>query len=275
MINVIKFQGGLGNQMFQYAMYLALRKRKPCSLFFFDIGGSVDCHNGFELPTIFSSISLSRAAWYNRLRCRMPFLFKHLKTLKQRNSLTYYPEVLQEKKDAIYDGFWQSEQYFLDVKETIFQHFTFKESLLNKETVELRDRLLSETESVSVHIRRGDYLSEPFRLTCSQEYYMKAISLVSDKLSAPHFYFFSDDIEWVKENFASLNATFIGWNKSNDSWQDLYLMSLCKHNIVANSSFSWWGAWLNKNVSKIVIAPSLWFDDGSKQDIQSSSWLLI
>lgn len=275
MFNVIKFQGGLGNQMFQYAMYLALRNRKPNSLFFFDIGGSVGCHNGFELPTIFPSISLCRATWYSRLRYRTPFLFKHLKTLKQPDSLTFYPEYLQEKSDAVYDGFWQSEQYFLDAKDAILKHFSFNETLLNNATLEMRNKLIAETESVSVHIRRGDYLSETFRLTCSLEYYKKAISLVSEKLDAPHFYFFSDDITWVKENFPYINATFIDWNKSKDSWQDMYLMSLCKHNIVANSSFSWWGAWLNKNTTKIVIVPSLWFNDGSKQDIQPTSWLLI
>lgn len=275
MIDVIKFQGGLGNQMFQYAMYLALRSKKPYSFFLFDIDGSVGCHNGFELPTIFPSISLCRATWYNRLRYRTPFLFKHLKTFKQPNSLTFYPEFLQKENDAIYDGFWQSEQYFLDVKDTIFKQFSFNETLLNKETLELRNKLLSETESVSVHIRRGDYLSETFRLTCGLEYYQKAISLVSDKLDTPHYYFFSDDIAWVKENFPNLNAIFIDWNKSKDSWQDMYLMSLCRHNIVANSSFSWWGAWLNKNKTKMVIAPSLWFDDGSKQDIHPSSWQLV
>lgn len=275
MINVIKFQGGLGNQMFQYAMYIALRKRKPYSLFFFDIGGSTGCHNGFELPSIFPSISLSRATWYNRIRYRMPFIFKHLITLKQPNSLTFYPEFLQEKNDAIYDGFWQSEQYFQDVTETIHRRFSFNEILLNNKTLELRNKLLTETESVSIHIRRGDYLSETFRLTCNLEYYKKAISLISKKLSNPHFYFFSDDIAWVKENIPIPNAIFIDWNTSKDSWQDMYLMSHCKHNIVANSSFSWWGAWLNKNESKIVIAPSLWFDDGSIQDVHPRTWVLI
>lgn len=275
MIDVIKFQGGLGNQMFQYAMYLALRNRKPYSFFFFDISGSVGCHNGFELPDIFPSISLQRATWYNRLSYRLPFLFNHLITSKQNNSLTYYPEFLQEKRNAIYDGFWQSERYFQDVKESVLNHFSFNDSLLNDKTLGLRDKLVADPESVSVHIRRGDYLSETFRLTCNLEYYRKAISYIKEKLNAPHFYFFSDDITWVKKNFPDVNATFIDWNKSKDSWQDMYLMSICKHNIVANSSFSWWGAWLNKNASKIVVAPSLWFNDGSKQDIQPTSWLLM
>lgn len=276
MMKVIKFQGGLGNQMFQYAMYLALKKQHPLSVFLFDVDGSIGCHNGFELPQLFPLVSRNKSTWYIKLRHRMPFLFKRITTLRQPQSLTFYPEFLSKKNGCyIYEGFWQSEMYFEKVKKVVTHHFEFDTKLLNSHTSELSRSLFNDGKSVSVHIRRGDYLEEPFRLTCNLEYYKKAISYIKEKVNDPHFYFFSDDIEWVEENFPGLNATFVNWNRSQDSWQDMYLMSLCKHNIVANSSFSWWGAWLNKNDSKIVVAPSLWFKDGSKHDIQPKSWHLI
>lgn len=276
MINVIKFNGGLGNQMFQYAMYLALKKNNRLSFFLFDINKSCNCHNGFELTKIFPSIGFNEIRLYKLIQAFCPKILQNLKIVKQPNSLTYYPELKKNMAGNIaYEGYWQTEQYFLDVQSKVRSAFKFDLDLLNSFTKQLSEEILKDDESVSIHIRRGDYLRESFRLTCTLEYYKRAIDLIKSKCRIPKFYVFSDDINWVKENLSITNAEYIGWNKGEDSWQDMYLMSLCRHNIIANSSFSWWGAWLNSNVDKYVIAPKLWFNDRNRQDIIPQSWIKI
>ena len=101
------------------------------------------------------------------------------------------------------------------------------------------------------------------------------MSIICERVNNPSFIFFSDDVDWVKENFKQENVKYINWNHKEESWQDMYLMSRCKHNIIANSSFSWWGAWLNSNTNKIVIAPTPWFKNSLDYDIIPSSWIKV
>jgi hypothetical protein len=141
---------------------------------------------------------------------------------------------------------------------------------------------IMDTNSVSLHVRRGDYLINPrakqLLVVCDAEYYLKSVEIMSSKVERPHFYIFSDDIKWAKENIIMpFKTTFVGENGPRKSYEDLRLMSLCKHNIIANSSFSWWGAWLNENPNKIVIAPKQWFRSSEKdtKDLIPESWLKI
>ena len=133
--------------------------------------------------------------------------------------------------------------------------------------------------SISIHIRRGDYLHPKFNHLygniCTIEYYKEAITILQQKYANLHFYIFSDDISWVKENLPIVPSTYIDWNKKEDSWQDMYLMSQCKHNIIANSSFSWWGAWLNNNPNKTVICPSRFMNLNQQSDIVPEDWIQI
>src|SRR3989344_4984067 len=159
----------------------------------------------------------------------------------------------------------------------IRKDFTFGATI-----VERNKKLASEisgTNSVSVHIRRGDYVTNAntnqFHGLCSLDYYNKAVSFISSKQNEMELFVFSDDIEWCKEN---LKYDFpIHFVETNDAHSDMYLMSLCKHNIIANSSFSWWGAWLNDNFQKIVVAPSQWIADASvnTQDLIPKGWIKI
>lgn len=129
---------------------------------------------------------------------------------------------------------------------------------------------MSRENSVSVHIRRGDYLlrkHSKIHGLCSLEYYLQAIQFIKSKSKDPVFYFFSDDIPWARENFCNPSYKFVDCNSGSNSCLDLYLMSQCKHNIIANSTFSWWGAWLNRNKEKIVVAPSVWFNDQKKKHV--------
>ena len=138
---------------------------------------------------------------------------------------------------------------------------------------------MEEVDSVSLHIRRGDYLlpenRELFGGICTLDYYRRAIDYILDKVKNPFFFIFSNDIVWVKENMNISNSLFITWNSGKDSWQDMFLMSKCKHNIIANSTFSWWGAWLNKNPQKIVISPSRFFNVSNNSDIVPDTWTSI
>jgi hypothetical protein len=178
-------------------------------------------------------------------------------------------------------GYWQNEEYFKDIRKTILKDFEIKKSLSEK-NLEIEKRI-SQTNSISVHIRRCDYVNDPatnkIHGTCNIEYYLKAVQLMKEKVPDPHFFIFSDDTDWASENIVfDGNKEYITNNVGNDSCFDIYLMSLCKHNIIANSSFSWWGAWLNQNKEKIIIAPDRWFVDEEMNDkckIVPSEWIKI
>ena len=133
--------------------------------------------------------------------------------------------------------------------------------------------------SVSIHVRRGDYLNgyyfETLGKICDIDYYKRAIALINKEVNDPYFYIFSDDPGYVAENLKIENATYVDFNRGRDSWQDMYLMSQCKHNIIANSTFSWWGAWLNTNLNKIVIAPNRWFANMDNDEIVLPEWIRL
>ena len=276
MLKTIVFNGGLGNQMFQYAFYLGLKENHPLSLFLFDIEQSQGNHFGYELDKVFQIDSLKQARGYRRLKRYVPWLEKHFCTIRQEHSLEFNPQVLSPRRPFVrYEGFWQSEKFFLSVEPHVRMAFSFREDGLNNPTREMA-HLAKTTNSISVHVRRGDYLqlSESFGL-CSLDYYEKAIAYFQEHVFNPRFLFFSDDIEWVKEHLKCDNARFVSWNTGEDSWQDLYLMSQCRHHIIANSSFSWWGAWLNPSVEKIVIAPKRWFNYIPNYDVLPEKWIKL
>ncbi|RYE17794.1 MAG: alpha-1,2-fucosyltransferase, partial [Sphingobacteriaceae bacterium] len=141
---------------------------------------------------------------------------------------------------------------------TIRSDFNFP-NLTSDTNIKLLTRIQN-TDSVSIHIRRGDYLSSAIHLPTSLSYYEKAIAVINSKVTKPDFFIFSDDIEWCKSQLNIQNATYINHNIGKQSFIDMQLMSNCKHNIIANSSFSWWGAWLNKNERKITISPEIWLE---------------
>lgn len=273
MLKIIKFAGGLGNQMFQYAFYVALRKKHPYSFFLFDTRESLYCHNGYELPKIFVNISdIKEKAFYFILR-RFPRTLYICRNEKDKNGIKYDDTILQQRGNIKFNGFWQTEKYFSSFRKEVLNEFRFDQQLLNEKT-KFCVKSIEECNAVSIHIRRGDYIQEPFRLTCDDTYYLNAIRYIKENTSSPHFYIFSDDQEYVRKLFQSeKEMTFVDWNRKTDSWQDMYLMSKCKHNIIANSSFSWWGAWLNENPTKIVIAPKPWFKGIENDDIVPDSWM--
>ena len=179
-------------------------------------------------------------------------------------------------------GYFQTEQYFVDYKEAIRKVFTFPEPQLEKNKLLIQQ--IREQNAVSVHVRRGDYVKVASNLkhhgVCSVNYYQNALSIIKEKVDQPTFYFFSDDMEWVKSNLkVEAKVLYINHNTGDQSFEDIRLMSHCKHHIIANSSFSWWGAWLNPNKEKIVIAPKPWFEESRMEnktiEIIPENWIQV
>jgi hypothetical protein len=173
-------------------------------------------------------------------------------------------------KDLYLSGYWQNENYFLSIRELLLEELTLKEPIGTVASTYYES--IKKTNSVAVHIRRGDYINADW--TIGVDYYKKAYELMKSKVDNPSFFVFSDDISWCKENLCFLdNPRFV--EGTNSELDDFELMRVAKHNIVANSSYSWWAAWLNSNDDKIVIAPKIWFQNRRDFSPQPESWLTV
>ena len=265
---IVEFYGGLGNQMFQWAF---LRKLQ---IDYKDIKVQADLqkynknssHNGFEIDNIFN-LEIERCTEYESKKYGHQKLIlprisrKILKRIFSINSKYVITESKYNRKrishESYFRGFWQSQMYFEDIQDIIRSDFKFP-SLVGRKNNEIY-KLINETNSVSIHVRRGDYLKSNnniFKNLTITNYYSNAIEFIKENIENPVFFVFSDDIDWCKNYFKNENAYFIDWNTGKYSYIDMQLMSLCKNNIIANSTFSWWGAWLNSNIDKLVISPS-------------------
>jgi len=291
MVTVL-LSGGLGNQMFQYAAAKALATRLNTSL-------TIDLYTftkktqatvrPYELD-IFNIKNLpERSALKGKLITKArPFIQKHRTFFQKFGILTdtyaiLYQSVFESITGNItMSGYFQNEKYFKDIVKALRNDFTFKNPLID-DNLKVSDKIAS-SQSVAIHIRRGDYLSQNSQsnfITLDKAYYENAIRFIINQIKNPEFFVFSEDFEWIKGNlnFENHPVTFIDWNKGKNSYIDMQLMSLCKHNIIANSSFSWWAAWLNNNQDKVVIAPGHWFQDEKKNilldDFYPDGWKKI
>lgn len=294
---VVKTYGGLGNQLFQYAFARATSSHLKTK-FLLDIDTSV-IHEGLRVHKFSLShfnTYLPQARWFNlfgfvllkRQKKIFNFVYNHLRW-KQKILPFYYPEyvftfdrnVFSVPTNTYFDGFWQTEKYFKNIEKEIRQELTlnkplspYSKDMLNK---------INSVNAVSLHVRRTDYVyhneSNSFHGICELDYYKDAINHIVKNVPAPHFFLFSDDLLWVKENFEFLKHPFtLIENGADKNYEDITLMSMCKHHIIANSSFSWWGAWLNPSKEKIVIAPKRWFAGAPKNDTKDllpDDWITI
>lgn len=275
-MKIVRFLGGLGNQMFQYALYKSLQNKYPDVQA--DLQGytNYSLHNGFELENIFdlkmnkvspfkSNLYYSKKWGYRKLRR----LFGLKNTYITEKTLFSFDEsILNNPKTTYYWGYWQNFNYFNDIASEIKKDFQFI-APSEKENKQVLDQIKLKN-SVSIHIRRGDYLNDLLLGgLCGLDYYKQAIDYIQSSVASPSFFIFSDDIAWCTENLNLDDCTFISWNTGLSSYIDMQLMSACKHNIIANSSFSWWAAWLNPNPTKIVIGPKKWIND-SDPDVSMS-----
>lgn len=285
--------GGLGNQMFQYASgkSRASTLGAELSLHVTDFAG-YGLHQGYELERVFNSpfqiISddelRSFLGWRSHRLCRRVLRHRYFSALRGTQfvvepSMQYWPDILNVRDNSYLVGYWQSEKYFSDIQSVIRSDFVFKENL-SARNAEMAEKI-NRCNAVSLHVRRGDYVSNSKTNAthglCSIDYYNAAMSYMTERVESPVFFVFSDDIAWVKKNFnIGFSCEYVDYNKGSESYNDMRLMSMCKYHIIANSSFSWWGAWLNPSTEKIVVAPEKWFANGSlNEDLLPESWVRL
>lgn len=291
---IIKIQGGLGNQFFQYALgrSLALTHRLPVQ---FDLAWysqeADQIKRKYELDNFLTKVevadpdevqSLNR---YKRAAGPVGFLktmfTANPKIFVQDFSYSFNPEVFQTRPPAYLDGYWQSEKYFHEIADTIRTELALKSPPTGKNADMLRQ--ITASPSVSLHVRRGDYVANKttntFHGTTGLDYYRAAIERIKATTPNLTIYTFSDDPTWVKENLKfDVPTVYVDFNSgATAAHDDLRLMAACRHNILANSTFSWWGAWLNPNPQKIVVAPKKWFADPKidSRDLLPSNWIQI
>lgn len=292
---IITIGGGLGNQMFQYAFYTKLKYLYPQETIKLDLYHSFQkSHNGFELDRVFGltaeECSVEEVAalsdsypldgkqyQLHRIICglkRRIGLHKE-SDHEQKDYVGYYEDYLHLEKGKSYyfKGAFANTKYFTDIKDKILDMYSFPQ-FTEPDNLRLSQIIMGEL-TVSMHIRRGDYAKLGIEMA-DELFYRNAMRYIESLIGKNiHYILFTNDIPWVEAHFSDIiNKTIVSWNSGENSYRDMQLMSLCKHNIIANSSFSFWGAYLNKNMDKIVIVPNLPFT-GTKNLFKDDSWIVL
>ncbi len=285
--------GGMGNQLFQYATGRAVSFSNKRELKM-DVDGYENMHisdtprqyalNIFNIQENFADKNEIEKLQGNidgavaKILQKIGLTKKHSSFIIEQH-FNFYSELLNVGDNSYLQGYWQTEKYFKGTEDVIRKEFTLKDEFSIEEKKITKE--IKNSNAISLHIRRGDYVASAtankFHGTSSLEYYALAVKHISEKIENPFFYIFSDDIDWVKENLKiNFPIKYVSGDTLKD-YEELMLMSYCKHNIIANSSFSWWGAWLNNNPEKIVIAPKQWFADKSvnTSDIIPETWIKL
>lgn len=288
MVVIVKLRGGLGNQLFQYAagrrlsvvhgttLKLDTTSYLDGDLRRYELGHFLIEEEFASSNEIATLIGDKNSALNKLLYATKPYYKRPV--FKERR-FTYDPNFLRTIRNVYLDGYWQSEKYFRDIRSLLCQEFSLKRDpdRRNKDWAEK----IVQDKSVSIHVRRGDFIADPsthrIHGVCSVEYYREAMKFLSTIIGKPHFFIFSDDPDWAYRNLDFGLETTVVSGKDSMAHEELWLMSLCNHNIVANSSFSWWGAWLNNNPKKIVVAPKQWVShsDLDTSDLVPESWIRL
>lgn len=286
---IVRLMGGLGNQLFQYAAGRRLSHKHGVELKF-DTSGFVNdplqrSYNLYHFNVCGSMANGEEVALFNpenRLKRLVGRLLgrPRIGGVFYARDFIFEEQILNAPADLYLIGYWQSERYFRDIESIIRAELTVNDPLQDKD----RDiaTVMGNTESVALHVRRADYVLDSRTSkrygTCDLGYYQRCIESVTERVATPHFFVFSDDMAWARAHLnIKFPTTFVEHNDDASNYQDLRLMSLCRHNIIANSSFSWWGAWLNNNPDKLVLAPHKWLQDPEHEpeDIIPASWITL
>lgn len=287
-MKIVRFLGGLGNQLFQYAFYLALSERfKSVKA---DLSGFKDytLHNGFELERVFG-VQLKEASnfevnlldaqkrdWFYR-KCRR-LLFVKAAYQEERKLFSFDEALLDDPSSKLYWGYWQHHRYVELVKDSLLHNLRFPAITDQRNADLLASIHQAGSKAVAIHVRRGDYLTDPYLSGLATEHYFnEAIDRIRSRISNAKFFIFSDDIPWCKAHLRLDNGFYVDWNKGEHSFRDMQLMSQCSHAILSNSSFSWWGAWLMENSDKVIVAPAVWYRAPGidTKDMHPERWIRI
>lgn len=299
-MDVVFCFNGLGNQMSQYAFYLKKKSINPNCRFIFD-ERSKNEHNGFELGKVFG-ITYKKSFIDVLLYClfrlvttkQLPLVTKPLAALLKIMGVRAYFEptnydyvedfVSNPSKRGInfYWGGWHTEKYFFSIKDFLLDVFVFQIDKKDSQLKYLQEQIKG-SNSVSIHIRRGDFLTGNALYVhgsiCTKEYFIAAVNHIYTLVEQPHFFIFSDDLGeeflWIRNFFSNAQYTIVDSNKSEHSWKDMCLISNCKFNINSNSTFSWWGAWLNNSANKVVVVPKYFIKDVETKDVYPEEWIKL
>ena len=292
---VVGFGDGLGNQMFQYAFYKAIKRNYINNIVKMDICYiyGPPMHNGYELDDIFS-IKGETVRHYDALKLadyfprhlKRYYLFNKMQSLRRvlvgtkdsfihpDDPTAFYPEIfrLNPLKSYYLRGNWINENYFRDFRDELIEDFSFKREL-SPRNQKYKDEM-ENSESVSIHLRRGDYAGSILK-NLEMDYYRQAIGIIEEQVKTPTYFLFSDDKAAAEREFAFLNKkVIVQGNYNENSYVDMQLMSYCNHNIIANSTFSFWGAYLNTHINRVIIAPNK-AAEGWCNPFACSGWILV
>lgn len=284
---IVKIIGGLGNQMFQYAYAKSLQQKGykvKIDIKAFEV---YKLHGGYQLDKYAIDLEPSNnnengEFYSNSLVSRIlrKIGIDTTKTTNEKN-LLFDKELLKMSNHSYMIGYFQSEKYFNKIRSVLVNQFTIK-GQISDYTKNVEQQIYESVNNCSLHIRRGDFVNDTniaIHGSCGIEYYKDAMKFLEKKVENVKYFIFSDDIKWCKESLEIENVVFIESEEKRLPHEDIHLMSLCSHNIIANSTFSWWGAWLNQNEEKIVIAPKRWFADDElekqSKDIVCENWIRV
>lgn len=288
---IARLMGGLGNQMFQYAAGRRLAAAHGVELKLDDRFFRTQEKRSFQLDRLNTRATLASegeiAAFF--VKGRLGRIQRAISCAVRRRPVPRVMEerhfhfdslVLQATDETYLDGYWQSEKYFADVADLLRDEFTLR-APPSPETIRLAAEIADAT-AVSIHVRRGDYIQETVTKevhgVCGIDYFTAAVEAIRAQVASPHFFIFSDDPEWAQENLHfEPRMTFIARGGDDCDHEHLWLMSRCAHQIIANSSFSWWAAWLNPNPGKTIVAPRRWFASAphDTRDLFPAAWQLL
>ena len=289
-MNIVQIRSGLGNQMFQYAFYMALKRNRPDTKIDASIFRYRPSHTGYELERLFSiqpehctiaernlMADIGKDPW-SQLRRALGFKRQTVgEWITEPDPAKGWCSELLQAENSYLQGYWQSEKYFASVKEEVKQTFQFR--LPMPSNAQKTAQEIGSVQSISVHIRRGDYLKKR-RIAevniCSENYYRRAVEYIQEHVDKPVFYVFSDDPQWAPaQGIFPKGTVYVSGHTGKEAYLDMQLMSLCRHHIIANSSFSWWGAWLGQGEGRIILAPNRWYRHQERPDILPHSWITI
>lgn len=287
MKNVVLICNGLGNQMSQYAFYLAMKEHEDNTTY---VCMDTD-HNGYELERLFNirrkESKYTILCWRILMSRRNNIVVKFLKKALGRMGIRLKNENFDYSFDPSYTfqsssnsiiwyGGWHNFRYFNFLRDRLLREYSFPIKKLNEYTLQLLADI-ERTDSVAIHIRRGDYLKagnqKLFGDICTLKYYQNAIQYIKSQINHPTFFIFSNDVEWVKDNLNLRDSFCVNGNYGEQSWMDMYLMSKCKSLIIANSTFSWWGAYLS--AAEIIICPQKFVNDNCSGEIYPTHWIRV